>query len=1028
MVKRRILDAFNIEEKEVGSVSILLTHSLFLGFFYGALDISAHTLFLQEFEETFIAKAYTISGVAGIIMTFIYSKFQQRISFNFLSVSSVIVLSIITLGLWLSYAQLGISKELIFITFILLGPLNIVAIVNFWGIVGRLFSLRQGKRLFGLIGSGQIFGTIIISYFIPLISVLKLNIKTYDLILIAAVNLFLAAIAQLVLVKFEKPQEQKAGTGKNEKSKSGGSLFLKDRYIMNMTVYVALSMIVLFFVAYTFLAAAQSQYPEEQEMKSFLGIFTGTMMIFGFILKTFIYSKLMKTYGLKVTLLILPILLLILSFVIIFVFHSSISTFIIVFLLLSMSRLFSMSIRDAIEIPAFKTLYQSLAPNIRHEIQAKIDGTVNELAALAAGLILTLLGFFFDLINYIYFLVGFIALWIYSGIKLYKNYKISLQDTLSNFEQSESEKLDKSAIDKKLDSERKYLEISNPLLYEQQTIGKIRNSSIDKTIELLPEIERNLIFIGIDPLEKLLNSIQNKKQAARISQTTYLLSTQLPTSHSLEELSNILKSGNIKSIIKVAKFLRFKPNNLYSPLILQLLRELNKDIKREALISSAHYPQDEIIRLLIEELQNIENRILAENSIREIGYKAVPFLIGSFQKNIDKPDRLESITSLISEISAVDSTNFLISNFNFYHRNIAVKIVSAINILDVKIPEIKFREFQQAVEQKAQLYAWNVEALNKAQSYPDYLKSALKTEIDRAFDELFELLAAKYETNSITQIKRNIETGSSEEIGFAIELMDLFIDEELKPILFPLLDNIPVEEKILALSEFFTISIMDNPLIISLLGRGANYLSRWTILCALIAVNETDEEISNNEILAHVYNPNKVLRNTALIISHKKNKDNFNKIMARFNFQEKTEIEKLIEEAYTFPLSIRFNLTLFLKKLFINFTFTESQLIRWIEQADYKVQHEYIELNYNRYDKQLYILLIKGRISFYNEFTKISELNKTGSGMIFKLSDKHTLKLEIEAYSEFLLFKDKAINYLSAKDKNFFELINMSEN
>ena len=46
----------------------------------------------------------------------------------------------------------------------MMGPLNIIGLVGFWGTASRIFTLRQGKRLFGIIDGGQVIGIIIASY------------------------------------------------------------------------------------------------------------------------------------------------------------------------------------------------------------------------------------------------------------------------------------------------------------------------------------------------------------------------------------------------------------------------------------------------------------------------------------------------------------------------------------------------------------------------------------------------------------------------------------------------------------------------------------------------------------------------------------------------------------------------------------------------------------------------------------------------------------------------------------------------
>jgi len=1033
MARKKILDAFNIEQSELRNVILLLIHSLFLGIFYGGLDISAHTLFLKMFPEAFIAKAYTFSGVAGIIFTFIYSKSQQKFSFRFLSIFSLVVLSGITIGLWECFNIWGVHKYLVFAVFILLGPLNIVAIVNFWAVVGRLFSLRQGKRLFGLIGAGQIFGTILISYFIPLISVLKLNIKTEDLILFAGISLFFAAFAQGILTRYEKLEVsdhlEKESKVKNKFIK----LLKKDKYIQVMIAYVVLSMIILFFIAFTFLAAAQQQYPEEQDMKSFLGIFSGTMMIFGFLLKTLVYSKIMKTYGLRVALLVLPIILLLLSVIIIIVFNSTQSTFIIIFLLLSMNRLFSMSIRDAIEIPAFKTLYQSLPPSIRFDVQSKIDGTTNELSALAAGLILTVLGLFFTLISYIYTLIFLLVLWILTGLKLYKEYKVSLQNTLASFESEKikNETISKNRLTNFTNSKFKFLVNTNPQRYKQELVKSLKYMKEEELVKNIDYILSKEIFFAIPYLEKLKSDGMSSEAHIQLQESIYKLKVKIPKIDSTGELLNLIKTGQKKEIITICRFLRYKSDNLFLPIVLLLLRDLNPEIKSQAIITAAYFPKEEIIRFLVEELQNDSYRSLARNSLKIIGEKACNALIVSFNKNIDKPEELEEIISLLYEIKPTQITPFLIANFNFYHRKISKWIIRLLIEMDVILPEEKFREFQQAVEKKAQLYAWNFEALQKAkqENMPDFLVATLTKELSDAFDEFFDLLALRYDKNSIFQIKKNILSQNSEEIGYAIELLDLFIDEELKPIIFPLLDDIAPEEKTFILSEFFTISVMDNPLLVSILGRGANYLSKWTILCTLMTVLETkNTEISINAISAHAYNPNKTLRNAAILVLKRNFPDSYERFLNNFSTNEKIKINQFINQIESFPLSLSFYLTLFLQKLFINFDFTETELLKWLEEANYKATKEKLTLNFTPFDQRIFIFMIKGEIEIYQEFKHIKSINKIGKGILINLEENlESYLIDILPYTEVLIFDSNSIRKLSAKNKSFLEYIELSE-
>ena len=79
----------------------------------------------------------------------------------------------------------------------MLGPLNILAMLGFWGTTGRLFTLRQGKRLFGLVDAGLIIGIIISCYTIPVL--LSFKFESHNILLISASSVLVATIIQIMI-------------------------------------------------------------------------------------------------------------------------------------------------------------------------------------------------------------------------------------------------------------------------------------------------------------------------------------------------------------------------------------------------------------------------------------------------------------------------------------------------------------------------------------------------------------------------------------------------------------------------------------------------------------------------------------------------------------------------------------------------------------------------------------------------------------------------------------------------------------
>jgi ATP/ADP translocase len=358
-MKKDVYAMFNIEQNEKTSVSIFLIQSVFLGIFYGAFDVGAHALFLNAYPASMIPKAYVISGLAGIVLTSLYARFQSHFKFSTVAIFNLIFIFISTALLRVLF-QFTASPWLVFLIFIMMGPLNIMALLGFWGAVGRMFSLRQGKRLFGLIDSGQIFGAILSTFAIPVL--ISVGFEQKNLLFLSSVSVMCAFVMQIIIsVKYNLNQKIE----KSEKKRNRLPALLKNKYVLNMSIFVVMSMLAAFFIQFSFLSVTKENYPDHNDLAEFLGAFTGSLLLFTFLFKTFLYSKLMKTYGLKVSVLISSFLLGIFTAIAVLIgsvfgYTTASASFMFFFLIISLSRLFSKALKDAVEVPAFKILYQSL--------------------------------------------------------------------------------------------------------------------------------------------------------------------------------------------------------------------------------------------------------------------------------------------------------------------------------------------------------------------------------------------------------------------------------------------------------------------------------------------------------------------------------------------------------------------------------------------------------------------------------------------------------------------------------------------
>ncbi|MFC2161999.1 hypothetical protein ACFLRX_10155 [Acidobacteriota bacterium] len=77
--------------------------------------------------------------------------------------------------------------------------------------------------------------------------------------------------------------------------------------------------------------------------------------------------------------------------------------------------------------------------------------------------------------------------------------------------------------------------------------------------------------------------------------------------------------------------------------------------------------------------------------------------------------------------------------------------------------------------------------------------------------DIFKLLGLLYSHEDIIKAYQNIESGTKDSIGYAIELLDNILPGEIKTRLFPLVDNISIEERIRLCREVLpTLSSLKN--------------------------------------------------------------------------------------------------------------------------------------------------------------------------------------------------------------------------
>ncbi len=313
----RLLSPFSRVENGEGAGALLLAANVFLllGSYY-VLKTVREALILSEAGAE--VKSYASAGQAALMLLLVplYSWFGSRVGRLTLVAGSTLFFAA-HLAVFFLLGQTGVHIGVAF--FLWLGVYNMFVVAQFWAFANDLYTEEQGKRLFPIIGVGASLGAWLGSL------AAKELFKTFtphQLMLLTIV--ILAACAGLTYASHLRQQRRsgvaQARAAEEPLSKSGGfQLVFRDRYLLLIATLVLLlnlvnttgeflmgdfvaDQAVLRFGAGEAAAAQRGAF-----IGQFYGDFFGWVNLIGFLIQTFLVSRVFKYAGVGAALFVLPV-------------------------------------------------------------------------------------------------------------------------------------------------------------------------------------------------------------------------------------------------------------------------------------------------------------------------------------------------------------------------------------------------------------------------------------------------------------------------------------------------------------------------------------------------------------------------------------------------------------------------------------------------------------------------------------------------------------------------------------------------
>lgn len=910
------------EEKQMW---LLLGKGFFMGIFLANYQIGSETLFLQVLGDEYLDIAFFTAGGLGILTAGLFVSLQKRMNFSTLVVTNVFITFLFIAALRYSFEVIGYETAegefsiLPFVLFIMIGPITSLTLLGFWGVFGRIFDARQAKRIIGGIDTGQLTATIIAFFSIPLITRLPFVNETYDLLFVSVVAAFGVLVFTILIVRnYNIDKITKVEEGEKVE-KVGFFAVVKDNYLRLLSLFLIFSMGASVFVNYTFYTATETMFPVEQELSDFLSFFSGTVMIMSFLIQSFVNDIIIGRFGLKVALMTMPAILILFTIGAIVsghIYGYEIKTeeFLLFFMFTVSAKAFTASLKDALENPAFKLFFLPIDVKIRFDIQTRIEGVVNQFATLVAGAAQIALGLlaFFKLIHFSYFIIAMAAAIFWMATKLFNQYKVTLKKTLEKQKEDlvgdirhehNAVNILKDELKKKgeerITNALRLLEKVDPIEFEFALLDQLnsRHASIRRLA--YTKLTDHLCYgaLGIIKSEAKTEGDEVAEELAAKA----IKELQEAADFELNDVSirKLVRSTDYKDRIKGAHLLAKITEDKHIVYVLELLRDINVQVRAAAMATAGKLRRQEVWPVLIENLHLATYGNYSSSALSHAGEVAFHNIDTSFYKTGQYKSTMMRIIQILGRVGGRQSTELLWKKIDFPDKKIVSEILQALSYVGFEAKDFQAARIKIILESAIGDMAWNIKTLQDVPGETELdglIREAILEENTINHDNIFMLLSMIYDPQNVLLIKQNIDASTTESITFGIEMLDLFCEEELKPKLFPVMDNLTDQEKLAKLQNNYPPEFFDSyhDLLLQIINRDYNRISRYTKALAMLRVSKMPDVSPGYDLIANLFNQDKLMLQTAAYVIYKLDPEVYHTNTKRLKPSIKKELDKAI--------------------------------------------------------------------------------------------------------------------------------------
>jgi ATP/ADP translocase len=689
-----------------------------------------------------------------------------------------------------------------------------MSVTQFWIAVNDVFDPHQAKRLVGLFVTGGLFGGIAGSAVVALVTFARI-IEPGKLLLVAPAVLALALVT--VNVVYAGQQRIDAAVGEGRVSGAGRVGLLesaravrKSRYLVLLAAMLASAMIAGSLINYQFKTVVRNAFEDPAEKTSFIAALFMGVLVFSTVFHLFTTRRVLKSYGIGWAILIAPVAL----------FAGSLAAFVIPAGLLLVwacgvrggDKFFDNTISQSIR----ELLYVPVPSDVKYKGKIFIDMFINKLATgLGAALYLG----FYALRNFSYrddqtlatslvfvrelgfMTLFFVVMWLVLTQLVYREYPSVLKKDIRRKWQDAQEAIDAS-VDVDLT-----LKVFNTIqsrersttLYYMNLFNLVRGRNLTPELKELLGIKRDALKAqAMDSLfdvggTTFFPGIEETIADAEFQNEIDLVFL-LPAYQEImgKRLGEIVGSASEVDRIEAANSIsRMVPNEPTLEALGRLLRDPSSEVVLYALASEAVHRRPEHVPLVLSLLANPMTRDEAQSTLAAYGPGVEGLVAPALRDEAAPLEVRRAIPEVLARIGTQHATDILLDALALRRDDLEPALIDALYKVRAERPGVRFRE-RTARPELLFLARKACEAALNQSGAGDEAGAALNIRVKRVFD----LMTLLYPREDVVKAYQNLVQGTARSADYSLESLDILVpDRELKGLLWPLLEDLPAEER-----------------------------------------------------------------------------------------------------------------------------------------------------------------------------------------------------------------------------------------